>query len=70
LTDRTGARHVRVVYRSQTLQQMRELTPLDASHPPFRQALAVPGCALPSDATRCSLETFVRLVRSKLVSIP
>jgi 4-phytase/acid phosphatase len=67
LTDRTGARYVRVVYRSQTLQQMRELTRLDTAHPPFRQALAIPGCALPDAATRCSLDTFARLVRSKLI---
>jgi len=70
LSDRTGARYVRVVYRSQTLQQMRELTPLDASHPPFRQALAIPGCAVPGEATRCSFETFVKLVRGKLIADP
>ena len=70
LVDRTGERYVRVFYRSQTLQQIRELTPLNAAHPPFRQALAIPGCALPGDATRCSLDTFVTLVRSKLISAP
>ena len=58
---------MRVVYRSQTLQQMRELSRLDAAHPAFRQVLAIPGCAMPDDARRCSLDTFVRLVRSKLV---
>ena len=67
LSDRAGARYVRVVYRSQTLQQMRELSRLDAVHPAFRQVLAIPGCAMPDDATRCSLDTFVRLVRSRLV---
>jgi len=68
LSDRTGARSVRVIYRSQTLQQMRELSRLDAEHPAFRQVLAIPGCAMPDDATRCSLDSFVRLVRSKLVA--
>ena len=67
LADQTGARYVRVFYRSQSLQQMRELTRLDAAHPAFRQTLAIPGCALPDDATRCSLDTFARLVRSKLI---
>ena len=37
LADRAGARYVRVFYRSQSLQQMRELTPLDAARPAFRQ---------------------------------
>jgi 4-phytase/acid phosphatase len=67
LSDRAGARYVRAIYRSQTLQQMRELSRLDAAHPAFRQVLAIPGCAMPDDATRCSLDSFVRLVRSKLV---
>ncbi len=67
LADRTGARYVRAFYRSQSLQQMRELTRLGAAHPAFRQALTILGCALPEDATRCSLDTFVRLVRGKLI---
>jgi len=70
LSDRTGARYVRVVYRSQTLQQMRKLAAVGSTRPAFRQALAIPGCGLPGDATRCSLETFARLLRSKLVSAP
>ncbi len=67
LVDRAGARYVRAFYRSQTMQQMRELTRLDAARPAFRQALTIPGCALPDDGTRCSLETFAALVRGKLV---
>src|SRR5262245_8815332 len=70
LADPTGARYVQVFYRSQSLQQMRELTPLDAAHPAFRQALSIRGCAMPGDATRCPLDTFARLVRSKLISAP
>jgi 4-phytase/acid phosphatase len=67
LADPSGARYVRVFYRSQTPQQMRELTPLDAAHPAFRQALAIPGCAMPGDVTRCPLETFAQMVRGKLI---
>ena len=67
LSDRAGARSVRVVYRSQTLEQMRGLARLDAARPAFRQVLAIPGCAMPDDATRCSLDTFGRLMRGKLV---
>ena len=67
LADRTGAHYARAFYRSQSLRQMRELTRLDAAHPAFRQVLTIPGCALPDDATRCSLDTFVRLVRGKLI---
>jgi 4-phytase/acid phosphatase len=69
LADRTGARYVRAFYRSQSLQQMRELTRLDAAHPAFRQVLTIPGCALPDDASRCSLDTFARLVRGKLIPV-
>ncbi len=70
LADRAGARYVRAFYRSQSLQQMRELTALDAARPAFRQALSIPGCALPGDAARCSLDTFARLVRGKLIPAP
>jgi 4-phytase/acid phosphatase len=66
LADRTGTRYVRTFYRSQSLQQMRDLTPLHTTRPAFRHALTIPGCALANDATRCSLETFSELVRSKL----
>src|SRR5262249_61372378 len=37
LSAPTGARSVRVIYRSQTLQQMRELSRLDAEHPASRR---------------------------------
>ena len=46
---------------------MRELSRLDAARPAFRQVLTIPGCVTPDDATRCSLDTFARLLRSKLV---
>jgi 4-phytase/acid phosphatase len=67
LADRSGARYVRVYYRSQTLQQMRELTRLDAAHPAFRQALTIPGCAVPGDLTRCTLDSFAQMVWDKLI---
>ncbi len=59
--DSQGRGFVRGFYRAQTLDQMRELTPLSASAPPFRQEVALPGCARP-----CSLGRFETWVRTRL----
>lgn len=45
LRDAAGARYVQVRYVAQTLDQLRELRPLDAAHPPAEQTLKLPGCA-------------------------
>lgn len=39
-----GKAYVRAVYRSQTMDQMRNLTPLAADHDADRQVLVIPGC--------------------------
>ena len=64
LSDAQGHRFVRAFFRSQIMDQMRNLTPLSLAVPAFRQYLAIPGCNLPYGETVCSLETFSAVVRS------
>lgn len=68
LSDASGNTFVRAIYRSQTMEQMRNLTPLDAAHPAFHQVLALPGCSTPQDKTICTLADFNKLVESKLAA--
>lgn len=44
LGDAKGHRFVRVSYRAQTLQQLRDLAKLDKMHPPYTQTLVPEGC--------------------------
>ncbi len=62
---RSGQRWVRVVVIHQTIDQLRNETPLDADHPPGRVALALPGCADGPDGA-CSLAAFQSLVAARL----
>lgn len=56
LRARTGAYSVRVYYTAQTLDQMREATPLTLADPPERVPVFVPGCGRPN--LSCSLDGF------------
>lgn len=62
LADARGNRFVRAFYRSQTMDQVRELQPLSAANPPAYEVLPIPGCA-----AECPLAEFEDMVRSKLV---
>ncbi len=48
------------------MDQLRELQPLTASHPPAYAYLKIPGCGVASDVTVCPLETFRKIVGGKL----
>lgn len=61
LADSKGRAFVRVFYRSQTMDQMRNLAPLTARNPPSFQYLKVPGCQ-PTVEGACPLERFKALV--------
>lgn len=63
LSDAHGAHFVRAFYRSQTMDQVRELQPLSDANAPAYLYLPIPGCA-----QRCSLDDFSALVRGKLVA--
>ena len=65
-----GGYSVRVYYTAQTLNQMREATPLTAANPPARVQVFVPGCGAAVESadagSACSLEGFGAVVRSSL----
>jgi len=60
-----GARFVRLVYRAQTLDQLRENTALDIDHPPAAQVM-VPAKCEGAVAGACPLATFQSLVASAI----
>lgn len=62
LVDPAGKEFVRAFYRSQTMDQVRELQALTSTNSPAYQYLPIPGCEEP-----CTLADFERIVRSKLV---
>jgi 4-phytase/acid phosphatase len=62
LSDASGRQFVRAFYRSQTMDQVRQLQPLTAGNAPSYEYLEIPGCA-----ELCPLTDFERILRSKLV---
>ncbi|MEQ4575728.1 MAG: histidine-type phosphatase [Gammaproteobacteria bacterium] len=60
----SGARYVRVEYLAQSLDQLRELRPLDLAHPPLRQALVPAVCGKAATSMGCPLEAFVTQLRA------
>lgn len=44
LSDRSGRHYVRALYRSQTVEQIRALTPLTGAQMPYVTVLPIPGC--------------------------
>lgn len=62
LSDASGRQFVRAFYRSQTMDQVRELQPLSAANAPAYEYLPIPGCA-----ALCPLATFEELVGSRLI---
>jgi 4-phytase / acid phosphatase len=67
LRDGAGKRYVRAFYRSQTMDQLRELRPLTGREQPFRQYLAIPDCGNSIAATACPLSTFDALVKARRI---
>ena len=62
LADAQGRQFVRAFYRSQTMDQVRELQSLSAANAPSYEYLPIPGCA-----SLCPLQQFEKLVSAKLV---
>jgi 4-phytase/acid phosphatase len=62
LADASGKQFVHAFYRSQTMDQVRNLQPLDAKNPASYGYLAIPGCN-----ELCPLADFERIVSAKLV---
>ena len=63
LSDTAGEQFVRAFYRSQTMDQVRELQPLSATNAPSYEYLPIPGCA-----SLCPLPTFAEIVGSRLIA--
>jgi 4-phytase/acid phosphatase len=63
LSDASGKQFVRAFYRSQTMDQVRELQPLSAANPPSYEYLPIPGCT-----SSCPMPEFEKIVRAKLIA--
>lgn len=68
LSDQGGQRFVRAFYRSQDMDQLRGLQPLNAANPAHRSYIDIPGCAVAAAPRSCRLEAFTALVESRLNS--
>ena len=64
LANDQGKQFVRAFYRSQTMEQVRELQSLSDANAPAYEYLTIPGCE-----PECSLEQFSQLVQGKLVPV-
>jgi 4-phytase/acid phosphatase len=62
----SGARYVRMAYYSQTLDQMRRMTPLSLANPPARATVAFPGCADARRGNACPWPDFDARVKKAL----
>ena len=66
LSDEHGRRIVRAFFRSQTMDQLRNLESMGADNPPHREYLDIPGCGRAADARSCDLATFAKIVEARL----
>lgn len=61
ISNASGDRYVRAFYRAQTMDQLRNLEPLDGANTPFRRYLPIPGCGNSIEPTACGWDAFARL---------
>ena len=57
----TGKFIVRASYLTQTLDQLRNRTPLSLTTPPAGAPVFIPGCSLRNATFDCPLDAFVRM---------
>jgi len=62
----TGQYFVRTQYLAQTLQQMRNASPLTMAAPPAEEDVAVAGCESATRSTGCSWETFAKSLQKAI----
>jgi 4-phytase/acid phosphatase len=62
----SGKNRVQVFFVSQTLNEIRRLSPLEGREQPSVAPVFVPGCSGPAPAFACALEDFDRVVTSKI----
>ena len=58
-----GTQYVTATYQTQSMAQIRNLTPLNTANPPATQPLPIPGCGNSPSPTACTLASFAALVR-------
>jgi len=58
-----GRYNVRAYYVSQSMEQMRQSTPLDLQHPPEMAPIFIPGCSQATPGFDCPLDQYARLVK-------
>ena len=66
LSDGKGRHYVRAFFRSQSMDQLRNLEPLGSANRPYRAYVAIPGCGRAEDVRGCDLATFTRIVEASL----
>jgi len=62
----TGAIYITALYRVQTMDEIRNLTPLNAQTQPAIERLPIPGCGNSAASTACTLLAFSKLVTGKI----
>jgi 4-phytase/acid phosphatase len=66
--DDGGHQFVRAFIRAQTMDQLRNQTPLTGSAQPYRTYLSIPGCDQKEAAAPCPLDRFTAIVTDKLAT--
>jgi 4-phytase/acid phosphatase len=66
LSDDGGRHFVRAFYRSQDMDQLRDLQPLTGASASHRFYIRIPECGRAVDPESCRLDDFAKLVRAKL----
>ena len=66
LSDGNGRQIVRAFFRSQMMDQLRNLEPLSSANRPYREYVDIPGCGSAEDALSCDLPTFTKIVEARL----
>jgi 4-phytase/acid phosphatase len=65
-SQRTGEYIVRAVYITQTMDQLRNRTPLTLAAPPAEVPVFIPGCSIQNANFDCPLTAFVRLAQQEI----
>jgi len=65
-SQRTGEFIVRVAYITQTMDQLRNRTPLTLNAPPANVPVFIPGCSVDNATFDCPLSTFVRITQHEI----
>lgn len=68
LSSEDGQLFVRAFYRSQDMEQLRNLQPLSAANPAHISYLDIPGCGRAAAPRSCGIAAFTALVKSRLGS--